>query len=62
MLTGKVTVLSDNESLESIQDDEPSRTEDMAGNLNNLEVCKYIRVKLCITRSIFSADLAKMVM
>ena len=25
-----------------MQDDEPSRTEDMASNLNNLEVCKYI--------------------
>ena len=33
-----------------MQDDEPSRTEDMVGNLNNLEVCKCIRGKRCINR------------
>ena len=33
-----------------MQDDEPSRTDDMVGNLNILEVCKCIRGKRCINR------------
>ena len=45
-----------------MKDDETSGANSMVGYLNNLEVCKYIRVKLCITRSIFSTELAKMVM
>ena len=59
----KVTVrLLGNADQRSLKTIDSSGAKSMVGYLNNLEVCKYIRVKLCITRSIFSAALAKMVM
>ena len=45
-----------------MQGDEPLRTEDMVGSLNNLEVCKCTEVSVVSTESISSAELAKMVM
>ena len=42
----------------SLQMIESSGVKSMVAYLNNLEVCKYIRVKLCINRSILSAELA----
>ena len=59
----KVTVrLLGNADQRSLKTIDTSGAKSMVGYLNNIEVCKYIRVKLCITRSIFSTELAKMVM
>ena len=45
-----------------MQDDEPLDTEDMVGNLNNLEVFECIGGKRCINGSISIARAGTMVM
>ena len=50
---------ADQRSLKTIKS---SDTKSMVGDLNNLEVFKYIGGKHCITRSIYNTELAKTVM
>ena len=50
---------ADQRSLKTI---DSSGAKSKVGYLNNLEVCKYIRVKLCINESISSARAGTMAM